>query len=70
MNFVAVAIVSAIVLGHTFNKRVVFDWFKLQFINNSYRALSSPGKKSGSQELSVFKLILLPTPCCYGIDVT
>ena len=29
MNFLAVAIVSAIVLGHPFNKRVLFDWFKL-----------------------------------------
>ena len=28
-NFVAVAIVSAIVLGHPFNRKVVFDWFKL-----------------------------------------
>ena len=29
MNFVAVAIVSAIVLGHPFNKSVSFNWFKL-----------------------------------------
>ena len=29
MNFVAVAIVSAIVFGHPFKKRVVFDCFKL-----------------------------------------
>ena len=37
MNFVAVAIVSAIVLGHPFNERVVFDWFKLHspLFNNS-----------------------------------
>ena len=29
MNFMAVAIVSAIVLGHPFNKKTSFDWFKL-----------------------------------------
>ena len=29
MNFVVVAIISAIVLGHPFNKELSFDWFKL-----------------------------------------
>ena len=29
MNFVAVAIVSAIVHGHPFTKELSFDWFKL-----------------------------------------
>ena len=28
MNFVAVPIVSAVVLGHQFNKESSFDWFK------------------------------------------
>ena len=29
MNFVAVAIASAIVLGHPLNKKSSFDWLKL-----------------------------------------
>ena len=32
MNFVAVAIVSVIVLGHPFNKKSSFDWFELHFL--------------------------------------
>ena len=37
MNFVAVAIVSVIVLGHPFNKESSFDWFCifLYLINRS-----------------------------------
>ena len=36
----------------------------------SYRVLSTPGKKFDSQPSSVLKLALLPTPCCYVLDVT
>ena len=36
----------------------------------SYRVLYIPGKKFDSQRTSIFKLILLPTPCCYGLHVT
>ena len=31
--------------------------------------LSVPGKKFDSQQPAVFKLILLPTPCCYELDI-
>ena len=33
----------------------------------SYKVLSVPGKKFDSQPSTVFKMILLPTPCCYGL---
>ena len=39
----------------------------LQELN--YRILSVPGKKFDSQPPSVFKLILLPTPYCYGLNI-
>ena len=32
--------------------------------------LVAPGKRFDSQPSSIFKLILLPRPCCYGLDVT
>ena len=35
-----------------------------------YTILSVPGKKFDSQLLFIFKLISLPTPYCYGLDVT
>ena len=40
----------------------------LQGLSN--RVLSLLGKKFDFQPLSIFKLILLPMPCCYGLDVT
>ena len=36
----------------------------------SYRIASMHDKIFDSQSSSVFKLIVLPTPCCYGLDVT
>ena len=36
----------------------------------SYRVLSVPGKKFDYQSSPVSKLIVVPTPCCYGLDVT
>ena len=36
----------------------------------NYRVMSAPGKISNSQPSSVFKLILLPTTSCYGLDLT
>ena len=36
----------------------------------SYRVMSVPGKKFDSQPSFVFKLILLHTPCCYGLEIT
>ena len=48
MNFVAVAIVPAVVLGHPFNKRVVFliglNCILLCLNNNSQIAKICPGK--------------------------
>ena len=35
----------------------------------SFRVLSVPGQKFDSQPSSIFKLILLHTPYCYGLDV-
>ena len=36
----------------------------------SYRVLSEPGKNFDSQPSSAFRLILVPTHSCYGLDVT
>ena len=42
-------------------------YFDLQEL--CYGVLSVPGKKFFSQQSSVFKLTLSPTPCCYELDV-
>ena len=62
MNFVAVAIVSAIVLGHPFKKRVEssFNWFKLHSLclNNSSQIAKYLHVRSGSQQAQLNQLPL------------
>ena len=59
MNFVAVAIVSAIVLGHPFNKRVVFQITKKYKQVNLLNCLNKSQDKSPAPEVYLFSFVMI-----------
>ena len=53
-----------------FDPRFSLNSSQIWIKNLVRKVLSVPSKKCNSQLSSVFKLILLPTHCCYGLEVT